>query len=206
MAPQVGETVDLVGRMLPENRLWQLHSQETSLVLSACALRLRTAGGWQPRVRAHRQGSARARPRRQRFCLPLRRGEAGQPGRGHGRFDRLGRIRPALTCDAVISEACFLLRGAPDSQGKVLALVERGILRIVPVLPDESPALRSLLARHGQRMDYADACLVRLSELYRRNMVVTTDAEDLRIYRWFGRQALALRAPRRPRAKSEKCG
>ena len=103
--------------------------------------------------------------------------------------------RPALTCDAVISEACFLLRGAPDSREKVLALVERGILRVVPVLPDESPAVRSLLARYGQRMDYADACVVRLSELYRRHVVVTTDTEDFRIYRRFGRQALALRVP-----------
>jgi len=103
--------------------------------------------------------------------------------------------QPALTCDAVISEACFLLRGTPDSRGKIFALVERGILRVVPILPDESPAVRTLLARYGQRMDYADACLVRLSELFRGHTIVTTDAEDFRIYRRFGRQSLALQAP-----------
>jgi uncharacterized protein len=103
--------------------------------------------------------------------------------------------QPAVTCDAVISEACFLLRGTPDARGKIFALIERGILRVVPVLPDESPAVRVLLARYGQRMDYADACLVRLAEMYRGHVIVTTDAEDFRIYRRFGRQPLALRVP-----------
>lgn len=106
------------------------------------------------------------------------------------------RIRqPALTCDAVISEACFLLRGTPDSRGKIFALIERGILRVVPILPDDSPAVRTLLSRYGQRMDYADACIVRLAELHREHVVVTTDAEDFRIYRRFGRQTLNLSVP-----------
>ena len=103
--------------------------------------------------------------------------------------------QPALTCDAVISEACFLLRGTPDSREKIFALIERGVLRVVPILPDESPAVRTLLSRYGQRMDYADACVVRLSELYREHTIVTTDAEDFRIYRRFGRQALPLQVP-----------
>ena len=103
--------------------------------------------------------------------------------------------QPVLTCDAVISEACFLLRGTPDSRGKIFSLIERGVLRIVHILPDESPAVRTLLARYGQRMDYADACLVRLAELHRNHVIVTTDADDFRIYRRFGRQALALSMP-----------
>ena len=103
--------------------------------------------------------------------------------------------QPAFTCEAVISEACFLLRDVPEARQKIFTLVERGILRVVPVLPDESPAVRTLLARYGKRMDYADACLVRLSELYREHTVVTTDAEDFRIYRRFTRQSLILRVP-----------
>lgn len=110
--------------------------------------------------------------------------------------DEFATIRqPALTCEAVISEACFLLRSVPDARQKVFALIEHGILRVVPVLPDESPAVRTLLARYGERMDYADACLIRLSELHRRHTIVTTDAEDFRIYRRFGKQALPLRMP-----------
>ena len=44
-------------------------------------------------------------------------------------------------------------------------------------------------------MDYADACLVRLAELHREHVIVTTDAEDFRIYRRFGRQTLPLLIP-----------
>ena len=68
--------------------------------------------------------------------------------------------------------------------------VERGILRVLQVLPDESPAVRILFTRYGKRMDYADACLVRLSELHREHTVITTDADDFRIYRRFSRQAI----------------
>src|SRR5580700_2630841 len=50
--------------------------------------------------------------------------------------------QPALTCEAVISEACFLLRESPDARQKIFTLVERGVLRIVSVLPDESPSIR----------------------------------------------------------------
>ena len=106
-----------------------------------------------------------------------------------------GIRQPALTCDAVISEACFLLRDVQGARQKIFSMVERGILRIIPILPDESPAVRTLLGRYGERMDYADACLVRLSELHRKHTVVTTDADDFRIYRRFGRQALPLRIP-----------
>ncbi len=76
-------------------------------------------------------------------------------------------------------------------------MVERGILRVVPVLPDESPSIRVLPARCGRRMEYADACLVRMSELFREDPVVTNDAEDFRIYRRFTRQALPIVIPRR---------
>ncbi len=44
-------------------------------------------------------------------------------------------------------------------------------------------------------MDHADACLIQLSELHRKHTVVTTDADDFRIYRRFGKQPLPLRVP-----------
>ena len=103
--------------------------------------------------------------------------------------------QPALTCDAVISEACFLLRGVAGARENIFDLIERGILQVVPVLPEESPAVRTLLTRYGERMDYADACLVRLSELHSEHTIITTDTADFRIYRRFKRQSLPLRTP-----------
>ena len=44
-------------------------------------------------------------------------------------------------------------------------------------------------------MDFADVCLVKMSELYREHAVMTTDSEDFRIYRRFARQAIPLIVP-----------
>lgn len=102
---------------------------------------------------------------------------------------------PALTCEAVISEACFQLRTAPKARHRLLAWVRCGGLLVVPVLPAEIEPIASLLDRYGQRMDYADACLVRLSELHRNHVVVTTDAKDFRVYRRFRREPVPLLTP-----------
>ena len=64
-----------------------------------------------------------------------------------------------------------------------------------PVLPTEINPIDSLLNRYGERMDCADACLVRLSELHRRHVIDTTDAEDFRLYRRFRRERLPLLTP-----------
>ncbi|MEN9812679.1 MAG: hypothetical protein RL479_1365 [Verrucomicrobiota bacterium] len=109
---------------------------------------------------------------------------------------QFARLRPpALTCEAVLSEACFLLRTVPEARRRIFGLVELGILQVLPLIPEESPAVSALLARYGSRMDYADACLLRLSELHRAHTIVTTDVDDFRVYRRFGRQALPLLIP-----------
>jgi len=104
-------------------------------------------------------------------------------------------LSPALTCDAVIAEACFQLNDIPDGRDRLLEMVQTGALRVLPVLPEEASAVRLLLGSYGQRMDYADACLVRLSELHRSHVIVTTDAKDFRIYRRFRRENLPLLTP-----------
>ena len=102
---------------------------------------------------------------------------------------------PALTCDAVIAEACFQLKNVPEGRDQLLEMVQASALRVLPVLPEESAAVRALLDRYGERMDYADACLVRLSELHRDHIVLTTDAKDFRLYRRFRRDPLPLLTP-----------
>lgn len=102
---------------------------------------------------------------------------------------------PAITCDAVIAEACFQLNGVADGRDRLLEMVQTGALCVLPVLPEESGVVRMLLRNYGQRMDYADACLVRLSELHRSHVIVTTDAKDFRVYRRFRRELLPLLTP-----------
>ena len=101
----------------------------------------------------------------------------------------------ALTCDVVIAEASFQLNDVPDGRDRLLEMVQTGALHVLSVLPEESGAVRALLRCYGQRMDYADACLVRLSEIHRHHVIVTTDTKDFRVYRRFRREPLPLLTP-----------
>ena len=57
-------------------------------------------------------------------------------------------------------------------------------------------ALRELAGRYGDRRpDFADLCLIRMSELYPRHMVITVDTGDFRIYRRNKRNVIPLLTP-----------
>jgi predicted nucleic acid-binding protein len=59
----------------------------------------------------------------------------------------------------------------------------------------EAPAVWRLLHKYKDvPMDFADACLVRMSEIHRDARVWTADS-DFRIYRRNGRQAIPLIFP-----------
>lgn len=108
----------------------------------------------------------------------------------------LDRVEPPLaTCEAVLSEACFLLRrlrGGPDA---VLDLVERGILSVGFSLTTEIVAVRKLMARYSSvPMSLADACLVRMAELDDKAAVFTLDS-DFAIYRKNRRQVIPAIRP-----------
>ena len=55
---------------------------------------------------------------------------------------------PFLTCEAVVSEACFLLRKFSGGASSVLALLESGAVQIGLNLADEAAAVRKLLDRY----------------------------------------------------------
>lgn len=110
---------------------------------------------------------------------------------------------PLLTCESVLSEACFLLRKEPDGRAAVLELLRRGLVAVAFDLDRETAAVQKLLARYGNvPMDLADACLVRLAELTAGSVLLTLDS-DFRIYRMHGRQVIPVRMPselRRPQS------
>jgi len=99
-----------------------------------------------------------------------------------------------LICEAVLAEVCHLVAKDGIAHGKVLEFVERGGLTPV-FLGGELPAIRELLNRYADRpMDFADACVVRLAELYADSSVCTTDG-DFRFFRKNGREPISLVAP-----------
>jgi len=109
-----------------------------------------------------------------------------------GQFARLPG--PMLTCEAVISEAAYLLGGGPAADA-LLEMVELGALTLAPLLPEEITRVRALMGRYGARMQFADACLVRLSELRPQSRVLTTDKADFSVYRRNRNERIPLFAP-----------
>lgn len=102
---------------------------------------------------------------------------------------------PLATCEAVVTEACFLLSRAGAPPRRVLELVEAGVLDLAFSARRERPSLASLMQRYENvPMSFADACLVRMAELAPRASLLTLD-RDFTIYRRSGRSALALVAP-----------
>jgi uncharacterized protein len=98
---------------------------------------------------------------------------------------------PALTCEAVLAETAFHLQ----SSEQVLAMVKDNVIRIAFDCTSQLEHLHGLAERYADRKpDLADLCLVRMSELYPRHMVVTVD-QDFRIYRRNKREAIPLLTP-----------
>ena len=101
---------------------------------------------------------------------------------------------PLLTCEGVIAEACWQLSPSREAVDRLYGLVEAGALRIVDLLPEHIPHLRALAAKYPQ-MDYCDAAVVRLSEMFPRATVITTDSAHFTVYRRFRDKPLTLIHP-----------
>ena len=102
---------------------------------------------------------------------------------------------PLLTCEAVISETCFLLRHAETQVNAVFEWLYNSAIIVPFHLSGEIPAIRALMRKYADvPMSFADACLVRMAELHEDSAILTLDA-DFRIYRKHGRQPLETIMP-----------
>ena len=101
---------------------------------------------------------------------------------------------PMLTCEAVLSEAAYLLGNGPAAD-RIFEMVELGSLEVAPLFPRETTKIRAFMARYHERAQVADACLIRLSELHPHNRVLTTDGGDFRVYRRNRSERIPLIAP-----------
>jgi uncharacterized protein len=102
---------------------------------------------------------------------------------------------PFLTCEAVVSEACHLLRSSRGGPSGVLGLLDSGALRIGMDLTSEVSAIRKLHDRYRDVPgSLADVCLVRMSEIYDTCTVLTLDS-DFHVYRRHGRKVIPVLSP-----------
>ncbi len=105
---------------------------------------------------------------------------------------------PLMTCEAVLSEACFLMARASRGPDAVLELIQRGLIEVGFRLEEEAAAIQRLMKRYSDMpMSLADACLVRLTELEPAALVMTIDS-DFRVYRRNRRQVISILMPDAP--------
>jgi uncharacterized protein len=100
---------------------------------------------------------------------------------------------PWHTCEAVLSEAFHLV--GPGGIPSVSALLRRQVLLADFDLTENlEPVLRLLQKYSDVPMSFADACLVRMTEVLSDCILLTTDS-DFRVYRRNGRQTVPCVTP-----------
>ena len=111
--------------------------------------------------------------------------------------ERIDELRgPLLVCEPVLTEAEHLLaRRASLPPDILLQLLQRGALLLAFDVEEHISALRLLLQKYRDRpMSLADACIVRMAEIYDRHAILTLDA-DFSIYRKHGHVPLDVIHP-----------
>jgi len=92
--------------------------------------------------------------------------------------------QPLATCEAVIAESCYLLRGIPGAAETVLANVEQGIFQLPFQLNRAAAPIRSILRKYRDvPVALADACLIHLADELDTGEILTLD-NDFARYRW----------------------
>jgi len=88
-----------------------------------------------------------------------------------------------LTCEAVISEACFLVAGTKTGIDSIIQMIQRKMIAISFHLDEHIQPVKSLLLKyHSVPMSLADACLIRMCELTPESLIFTLDS-DFNLYR-----------------------
>ncbi len=103
---------------------------------------------------------------------------------------------PFLTCEAVLAETAYLVtRRSGRSTATTFALLGEGAVVLDFDLSEHQDHIAKLLITYRDRpIDLADACLVRMSEIYPSSTVVTTD-NDFSVYRRFGSHLIPTITP-----------
>lgn len=103
------------------------------------------------------------------------------------------RFRPPWhTCEAVLVEAFYLLH--PHTT-PLVSLLLRGETKVAFELGRDLEPVLALMRKYADvPMSLADACLVRMTEIQRDPVVLTTDL-DFAIYRRHGRQVVPCVTP-----------
>ncbi len=91
---------------------------------------------------------------------------------------------PLVTCEAVITESCYLLRNLSGASEAVIENITAGIFQVPFQLSRDTAGVKQVLRKYKERkIDLADACLIRLADQFGTADILTLD-QDFTIYRW----------------------
>lgn len=92
---------------------------------------------------------------------------------------------PFRCCEAVVAEACFLMRKVdPSGPADVAVLGARGVFSIAIAAANHWTDIERLLKKYSNRsISLADACLIQCAEIHEESRIATFDS-DFSIYRW----------------------
>ncbi len=109
---------------------------------------------------------------------------------------QIKRLEPPLyTCEAVLTEAFYLLRSLPGGLSALIELVERNAVVTPFALTTEFSAVALLMKQYANLpMSLADACLVRMAEIYPESKIITLD-RHFKVYRKNARQVIPTLMP-----------
>lgn len=99
------------------------------------------------------------------------------------------------TCEAVLTEAAYLTGHDPRAMRLVGDFLEHGWLRIpFQFAPEQKRVIELMEQYHSTPMSFADACLVRMTEMLDGCSVMTID-HDFEVYRKHRRQRIPTLMP-----------
>jgi predicted nucleic acid-binding protein len=109
---------------------------------------------------------------------------------------QLETIKPPLvTCEAVIAEACYLLRAHTVAANHIGRFVAAGVIQVPFSIQAEHAPVFQLMRKYSDvPMSIADACIVRMTEIGLGRLVFTLDS-DFHVYRQKGRRRIDLITP-----------
>ena len=103
---------------------------------------------------------------------------------------------PYSTCEAVLSEVHFLLKGVPGASALLRRMIEDDAFDVSFSYQLHRRRVHALLDKYEDRaMDFADACILCLAEILPESHVLTVDASDFAVYRMRRNQRVSFSAP-----------
>jgi predicted nucleic acid-binding protein len=92
--------------------------------------------------------------------------------------------QPLATCEAVLSESCFLLKKIPRASDRIMANVKEGIFQIPFQLTRSTLPVQEILRKYRDLpVSFADACLVQIADELDTGDILTLDSDFIH-FRW----------------------